>query len=49
MLMKEFYKELKDGKTKTEALRLAQLSLLSNPDYSHPYYWAGFLLIGGWL
>jgi CHAT domain-containing protein len=49
MLMKEFYKELKDGKTKTEALSLAQLSLLSNPDYSHPYYWAGFLLIGGWL
>lgn len=49
LLMKEFYKGLKDGKTKTEALRLAQLSLLSNPDYSHPYYWAGFLLIGGWL
>jgi CHAT domain-containing protein len=49
LLMKEFYKELKDGKTKAEALRLAQLSLLSNPDYSHPYYWAGFLLIGGWL
>ena len=49
LLMKEFYKELKDGKIKTEALRLAQLSLLSNPDYSHPYYWAGFLLIGGWL
>lgn len=49
LLMKEFYKDLKDGKTKTEALRLAQLSLLSNPKYSHPYYWAGFLLIGGWL
>lgn len=49
LLMKEFYKELKDGKTKAGALRLAQLSLLSNPDYSHPYYWAGFLLIGGWL
>ena len=49
LLMKEFYKELKDGKTKADALRLAQLSLLSNSDYSHPYYWAGFLLIGGWL
>lgn len=49
LLMKEFYKELKDGKTKADALRLAQLSLLSNPDYSHPYYWAAFLLIGGWL
>ncbi|MHC5861407.1 CHAT domain-containing protein [Nostoc sp.] len=49
LLMKEFYKELKNGKIKAEALRLAQLSLLSNPDYSHPYYWAGFLLIGSWL
>lgn len=48
-LMKEFYKELKDGKTKAEALRQAQLSLLSNPQYQHPYYWAGFLLVGSWL
>lgn len=49
LLMKEFYKQLKNGKIKAEALRLAQLSLQSNPDYSHPYYWAGFLLIGSWL
>ncbi|MBD6621258.1 CHAT domain-containing protein [Komarekiella sp. 'clone 1'] len=49
LLMKEFYKELKNGKPKAEALRQAQLSLMSNPEYRHPFYWAPFLLIGSWL
>lgn len=48
-LMSEFYKELKNGVPKAEALRLAQLSLLSNPDYNHPYFWAAFVLVGSWL
>lgn len=49
MLIQEFYKGLKDGLTKAEALRLAKLSLSSNPKYEHPYFWAGFVLVGGWL
>jgi len=49
LLMQEFYKGLKNGLTKAEALRQAQLSLSSNPQYSHPYFWAGFVLVGGWL
>ncbi|MCC5618690.1 CHAT domain-containing protein [Nostoc sp. CHAB 5836] len=49
LLMKEFYQRLKDGLTKVEALRLAQLQLISNPQYQHPSHWAAFLLIGGWL
>lgn len=49
LFMKEFYKELKQSKTKAEALRQAQLSLLSNPQYKKPYYWAPFLLLGSWL
>ncbi|MBW4689900.1 MAG: CHAT domain-containing protein [Komarekiella atlantica HA4396-MV6] len=49
LLMKEFYKGLKNGLTKAEALRQAQLSLLSNPQYQKPYYWAPFLLLGSWL
>lgn len=49
LLMKEFYQGLKDGLTKVEALRLAQLQLISNPQYQHPSHWAAFLLIGGWL
>ncbi|MHC5753804.1 MAG: CHAT domain-containing protein, partial [Nostoc sp.] len=48
-LMSEFYKELRKGIPKAEALRQAQLSLLSNPDYNHPYYWAAFVLVGSWL
>ncbi|WP_341531453.1 CHAT domain-containing protein (plasmid) [Nostoc sp. UHCC 0302] len=49
LLMQEFYKGLKEGKTKAEALRQAQLSLLSNPQYQKSYYWASFLLVGSWL
>ncbi|MCC5612326.1 CHAT domain-containing protein [Nostoc sp. CHAB 5834] len=49
LLIKEFYQGLKDGLTKVEALRLAQLQLISNPKYQHPFHWAAFLLIGGWL
>ncbi|WP_414544792.1 CHAT domain-containing protein [Nostoc sp. CCY0012] len=48
-LMSEFYKGLENGMTKAEALRQAQLKLMSNPAYSHPYFWAGFILVGNWL
>ncbi|MBD2505017.1 CHAT domain-containing protein [Anabaena azotica] len=47
-LMGKFYQGLKSGLSKGEALRQAQLSLLSHPKYSHPYYWAAFMLIGAW-
>ncbi|YAF99027.1 MAG: CHAT domain-containing protein (plasmid) [Nodularia sp. CChRGM 3473] len=47
-LISKFYEGLKDGLLKAEALRQAQLSLLSNPKYSHPYYWAAFVLVGAW-
>ncbi|MBU7583814.1 MAG: CHAT domain-containing protein [Nostoc sp. TH1S01] len=46
-LMSKFYEELKIGHTKAEALQLAQLSLLNSDKYSHPYYWSGFILVGG--
>lgn len=32
--------------TKTEALRQAALKLMKNPETRHPFYWAGFVLIG---
>jgi CHAT domain-containing protein len=32
--------------TKAEALRQAALKLMKNPQTSHPFYWAGFVLIG---
>lgn len=49
-LMIEFYRELgKPGTTKAEALRRAQVTLLHQDDYTSPYYWAPFVLLGNWL
>lgn len=49
LLMEEFYKGLKNGIPKAEALRIAQLTLMKNPKYAHHYYWAPFLIVGSWL
>ncbi|MCM0593847.1 MAG: CHAT domain-containing protein [Gloeotrichia echinulata DEX184] len=46
-LMSKFYDGLKHGLTKAEALQVAQLSLLKSDKYFHPYYWSGFILVGG--
>src|SRR5262249_55871404 len=32
--------------TKAEALRQAALKLMKKPETSHPFYWAGFVLVG---
>ncbi|WP_254445327.1 tetratricopeptide repeat protein [Anabaena sp. UHCC 0204] len=50
-LMNGFYTELKAGNTtKSEALQKAQIALIrSNDGFSHPYYWAAFVLIGNGL
>jgi CHAT domain-containing protein/tetratricopeptide (TPR) repeat protein len=32
--------------TKAESLRQAALKLLKNPQTNHPFYWAGFVLVG---
>ena len=50
VLMSQFYRELaRTTVRKAEALRQAQLSLLQNPQYQHPRYWAPFVLVGNWL
>jgi CHAT domain-containing protein len=48
-LMGKFYGGLKNGLSKAEALQQAQLALLANPEYAHPYYWSSFILVGNWL
>ncbi|MBD2578841.1 CHAT domain-containing protein [Oscillatoria sp. FACHB-1406] len=51
-LMSEFYEQLvrsQPGMTKAEALRQAQLKLLRDRSYQHPYFWAPFVLVGNWL
>jgi CHAT domain-containing protein len=52
-LMVSFHRALNsrpgDGKAKAakaEALRQAALRLMKNPATSHPFYWAGFVLVG---
>lgn len=48
-LIAEFYRRLNiPGVTKAEALRYSQLSLLKSPQYNHPFYWSGFVLVGNW-
>jgi CHAT domain-containing protein len=48
-LIADFYRQLKTAdRTRAQALRQAQLSLLRQEQYRHPAYWAPFLLIGNW-
>ncbi|MEM9490603.1 MAG: CHAT domain-containing protein [Myxococcota bacterium] len=47
-LMTRYYRRLTAGKGRTDALRQAQLHMLRSDDYSHPYYWAGFIPAGAW-
>lgn len=46
--MIEFYKELKDGKSKATALQQAQIKIMQKEEYSHRYFWAPFVLVGDW-
>ena len=49
-LVSDFYRELgQSGASKAEALRQAQLALMADRRYRHPYYWGPFLMIGNWL
>jgi CHAT domain-containing protein len=48
-LMRAFYDNLRQGSSKAEALRTAQLSLIrSGPEYANPNIWSAFVLLGGW-
>jgi len=45
VLMEQFYKNL-ETMDKAQALRMAQLKVQKMPDWSSPYYWAAFYLVG---
>lgn len=50
MMISEFYKQLLElHKTKAEALRLAQIKVLREKKFNHPFFWSPFILIGNWL
>ena len=50
MVMKNFYRNLKDGMSKAEALRQAKLKLIQTREgglsFAHPFLWAPFVLMG---
>ena len=49
-LVADLYQALQSGRlSKAQALRAAQKQLLASPQFSHPAYWAPYLLIGNWL
>ncbi|PZU97910.1 MAG: hypothetical protein DCE90_05285 [Pseudanabaena sp.] len=50
-LMSNFYTILtkQTNISRAEALQQSQISVLQSPQYSHPYYWAAFVLVGSWL
>ena len=47
-VLSDFYKNLKDGQTKSEALRNAKITYLKSRSLSDasPYYWACFVVMG---
>ncbi|MEM6754424.1 MAG: CHAT domain-containing protein [Cyanobacteria bacterium P01_C01_bin.38] len=49
-MMVDFYEQInQSGVTKAEALRKAQINILHQSKYQHPYYWGAFVLVGNWL
>ena len=51
-LMERFYRHLRAGKSKDEALRAAQIALIqgeAGEDFVLPYHWAAFQLLGDWM
>ena len=48
-LMRRFHRDLADGRPTADALRTAALAVKADPRYAHPFYWAGFVVVGpGW-
>jgi CHAT domain-containing protein len=47
-VMVPYYKALRRGEGRSEALRQAQLRMLRSKDRRHPFYWAAFIQSGEW-
>ena len=45
-LMTDFYSHWKAGKTRAEALRLAQQAVRNQEKWRHPFFWAAFVSVG---
>jgi CHAT domain-containing protein len=47
-MMTAYYKGLREGQGRGEALRRVQLSMLKRKGREHPFYWASFIQSGEW-
>jgi CHAT domain-containing protein len=47
-LMLEFHRNLRKA-SEAKALQQAALRVMKNPEYRHPFYWSGFVLMGAGL
>lgn len=48
-LMRELYQGISQANmSKAEVLRQAQLTLLSDPSFSDPFFWSAYTLVGNW-
>lgn len=47
-LMTDYYKNLKNGTGRGEALRQIKLAMLKKKGREHPFYWAAFIQSGEW-
>ena len=47
-LMTGYYRNLKQGMGRGEALRQVQLDMLKKNPHLHPFYWANFIQAGEW-
>ena len=45
-LMVEFHRRAMNGEGKAQALRQAMLKVLRGERWKHPFYWAGFVVVG---
>jgi CHAT domain-containing protein/Tfp pilus assembly protein PilF len=47
-LMSSYYRGLREGLGRGDALRRAQLAVLNRKGHEHPFYWASFIQVGEW-
>lgn len=48
LLMTKLYGELAKGSEAIDAMRSAQIAVLAQKKFAHPFFWAPFNLIGDW-
>jgi CHAT domain-containing protein len=48
LTMRTFYTSLVEGHEAIDSMRSAQLAVLADPRFTHPFYWAPFDLMGSW-